>query len=124
MLVRSKPFNTGVELIVDSKVYTLANKSHSLIKQVDLDELDSNSILRYKPVQVFSILYLKGVSTSVEITVYSEKEGCKRANPLSAKTYQVLREQWLRNSKLQGFSRMETPTPDGIIVQELMVVSL
>lgn len=124
MLVRSKLFNTGVELIVDSKVYTLANKSHSLIKQVDLDELDSNSILRYKPVQVFSILYLKGVSTSVEITVYSEKEGCKRANPLSAKTYQVLREQWLRNSKLQGFSRMETPTPDGIIVQELMVVSL
>lgn len=124
MLVRSKPFNTGVELIVDSKVYTLAHKSHSLIKQVYLDELDSNSILRYKPVQVFSILYLKGVSTSVEITVYSEKEGCKRANPLSVKTYQVLREQWLRNSKLQGFSRMETPTPDGIIVQELMVVSL
>lgn len=124
MLVRSKPFNTGVELIVDSKVYTLAHKSHSLIKQVDLEVLDSNSILRYKPVQVFSVLYLKGVSTSVEITVYSEKEGCKRANPLSAKTYQVLREQWLRNSKLQGFSRMETPTPDGIIVQELMVVDL
>lgn len=124
MLVRSRPFNSGVEFIVDSTVYTLAHKSHSLIKQVDLDELDSNSILRYKPVQVFSILYLKGVSTSVEITVYSEKEGCKRANPLSAKTYQVLREQWLRNSKLQGFSRMETPTPDGIIVQELMVVSL
>ena len=124
MLVRSKPFNTGVELIVDSKVYTLAHKSHSLIKQVDLEGLDSNSILRYKPVQVFSVLYLKGVSTSVEITVYSEKEGCKRANPLSAKTYQVLREQWLRNSKLQGFSRMETHTPDGIIVQELMVVSL
>ena len=124
MLVRSKPFNTGVEVIVDSKVYTLAHKSHSLIKQVELEELDSNSILRYKLVQVFSILYLKGVSTSVEITVYSEKEGCKRANPLSAKTYQVLREQWLRNSKLQGFSRMETSTPDGIIVQELMVVDL
>ena len=124
MLVRSKPFNSGVEFIVDSTVYTLAHKSHSLIQKMDLEELDSNTLLRYRPVQVFSVLYLKGVSTSVEITVYSEKEGCKRANPLSSKTYQVLREQWLRNSKLQGFSRMETPTPDGIIVQELMVVDL
>lgn len=124
MLVRSKPFNAGVEFIVESKVYTLAHNSHSLIQQRDVDDLDSNSILRYRPVQVFSILYLKGVSTSVAVVVYSEKEGCKIANPLSAKTYQVVREQWLRNSKLQGFSRMETPTPDGIIVQELMVVGL
>ena len=124
MLVRSKPFNAGVEFIVESKVYTLAHNSHSLIQQRDVDDLDSNSILRYRPVQVFSILYLKGVSTSVAVAIYSEKEGCKIANPLSAKTYQVVREQWLRNSKLQGFSRMETPTPDGIIVQELMVVGL
>ena len=109
---------------MDSKVYTLAHRSHSLIQQVDVEDLDSNSILRYKPVQVFSILYLKEVSTSVAVTVYSEKEGCKRANPLSAKTYQVVREQWLRNNKLQGFSRMETRTPDGVIVQEIMVVGL
>ena len=124
MLVRSKPFNSGVEFIVDSTVYTLAHKSHSLIQKMDLEELDSNTLLRYKPVQVFSVLYLKGVSTSVAVTVYSEKEGCKSANPLSAETYQVLREQWLRNSKLQGFSRMETATPDGVIVQEIMVVAL
>lgn len=124
MLVRSRPFNAGLEFIVDSTVYTLAHKSHSLIQKMDLEDLDSNSILRYRPVQVFSILYLKGVSTSVAVTVYSEKEGCKRANPLSAKTYQVVREQWLRNNKLQGFSRMETPTPDGVIVQEIMVVGL
>lgn len=124
MLVRSRPFNAGLEFIVDSTVYTLAHKSHSLIQKMDLEDLDSNALLRYKPVQVFSVLYLKGVSTSVAVTVYNEKEGCKSANPLSAKTYQVLREQWLRNSKLQGFSHMETPTPDGIIVQELMVVSL
>ena len=117
MLVRSKPFNSGVEFIVDSTVYTLAHKSHSLIQKMDLEDLDSNTLLRY-------ILYLKGVSTSVAITVYNEKEGCKCANPLSAKTYQVVREQWLRSSKLQGFSRMETPTPDGVIVQEIMVVSL
>ena len=124
MLVRSRPFNAGLEFIVDSTVYTLAHKSHSLIQKMDLEDLDSNSILRYRPVQVFSILYLKGLSTSVAVTVYSEKEGCKRANPLSAKTYQVVREQWLRNNKLQGFSRMETPTPDGVIVQEIMVVGL
>lgn len=124
MLVRSRPFNAGLEFIVDSTVYTLAHKSHSLIQKVDLEDLDSNSILRYRPVQVFSILYLKGVSTSVAVTVYSEKEGCKIANPLSAKTYQVVREQWLRNNKLQGFSRMETPTPDGVIVQEIMVVGV
>lgn len=124
MLVRSKPFNSGVEFVVDSTVYTMAHKSHSLIQKMDLEDLDSNTLLRYRPVQVFSVLYLKGISTSVEITVYSEKEGCKRANPLSAKTYQVVREQWLRSSKLQGFSRMETPTPDGVIVQEIMVVSL
>ena len=124
MLVRSRPFNAGLEFIVDSTVYTLAHKSHSLIQKMDLEELDSNSLLRYIPVQVFSVLYLKGVSTSVAVTVYSEKEGCKRANPLSAKTYQVVREQWLRNNKLQGFSRMETPTPDGVIVQEIMVVGL
>ena len=124
MLVRSQPFNAGLEFIVDSTVYTLAHKSHSLIQKRDLEDLDSNSILRYRPVQVFSVLYLKGVSTSVAITVYSEKEGCKNANPLSAKTYQVVREQWLRNSKLQGFSRMETPTPDGVIVQEILVVAL
>lgn len=124
MLVRSRPFNAGLEFIVDSTVYTLAHKSHSLIQKMDLEDLDSNSLLRFRPVQVFSVLYLKGVSTSVVVTVYSEKEGCKSANPLSAKTYQVLREQWLRNSKLQGFSRMETPTPDGVIVQEIMVVSL
>lgn len=124
MLVRSRPFNAGLEFIVDSTVYTLAHKSHSLIQKMDLEDLDSNSILRYKPVQVFSVLYLKGVSTSVAVTVYSEKEGCKSANPLSAKTYQVVREQWLRNNKLQGFSRMETSTPDGVIVQEIMVVGL
>lgn len=124
MLVRSRPFNTGLEFIVDSKVYTLAHKSHTLIKSISLEDLDSNSILRYKPVQVFSVLYLKGVSTSVAVTVYSEKEGCKSANPLSAKTYQVVREQWLRNNKLQGFSRMETTTPDGVIVQEILVVGL
>lgn len=124
MLVRSRPFNAGLEFIVDSTVYTLAHKSHSLIQKMDLEDLDSNSLLRYKPVQVFSILYLKGVSTSVAITVYSEKEGCKSANPLSAKTYQVVREQWLRSSKLQGFSRMETSTPDGVIVQEILVVGL
>lgn len=124
MLVRSRPFNTGLEFIVDSKVYTLAHKSHTLIKSISLEDLDSNSILRYKPVQVFSVLYLKGVSTSVAVTVYSEEEGCKSANPLSAKTYQVVREQWLRNNKLQGFSRMETSTPDGVIVQEIMVVGL
>ena len=124
MLVRSRPFNTGLEFIVDSKVYTLAHKSHTLIKSISLEDLDSNSILRCKPVQVFSVLYLKGVSTSVAVTVYSEKEGCKSANPLSAKTYQVLREQWLRNNKLQGFSRMETTTPDGVIVQEILVVGL
>lgn len=124
MLVRSRPFNAGLEFIVDSTVYTLAHKSHSLIQKMDLEDLDSNSLLRFRPVQVFSVLYLKGVSTSVVVTVYSEKEGCKSANPLSAKTYQVLREQWLRNSKLQGFSRMETPTSDGVIVQELMVVAL
>lgn len=124
MLVRSRPFNAGLEFIVDSTVYTLAHKSHSLIQKMDLEDLDSNSILRYKPVQVFSVLYLKGVSTSVAVTVYSEKEGCKSANPLSAKTYQVVREQWLRNDKLQGFSRMETSTPDGVIVQEIMVVGL
>lgn len=124
MLVRSRPFNAGLEFIVNSTVYTLAHKSHSLIQKMDLEDLDSNSLLRYKPVQVFSVLYLKGVSTSVAITVYSEKEGCKSANPLSAKTYQVVREQWLRNSKLQGFSRMETSTPDGVIVQEIMVVGL
>lgn len=124
MLVRSRPFNTGLEFIVDSKVYTLAHKSHNLIKSISLEDLDSNSILRYKPVQVFSVLYLKGVSTSVAVTVYSEKEGCKSANPLSAKTYQVVREQWLRNNKLQGFSRMETTTPDGVIVQEILVVGL
>ena len=124
MLVRSRPFNTGLEFIVDSKVYTLAHKSHTLIKSISLEDLDSNSILRYKPVQVFSVLYIKGVSTSVAVTVYSEKEGCKSANPLSAKTYQVVREQWLRNNKLQGFSRMETTTPDGVIVQEILVVGL
>lgn len=124
MLVRSRPFNTGLEFIVDSKVYTLAHKSHTLIKSISLEDLDSNSLLRYKPVQVFSVLYLKGVSTSVAVTVYSEKEGCKSANPLSAKTYQVVREQWLRNNKLQGFSRMETTTPDGVIVQEILVVGL
>lgn len=124
MLVRSRPFNAGLEFIVDSTVYTLAHKSHSLIQKMDLEELDSNSLLRYIPVQVFSVLYLKGVSTSVAVTVYSEREGCKSANPLSAKTYQVVREQWLRNNKLQGFSRMETPTPDGVIVQEIMVVGL
>ena len=124
MLVRSRPFNAGLEFIVDSTVYTLAHKSHSLIQKMDLEDLDSNSLLRYRPVQVFSILYLKGVSTSVAVAVYSEKEGCKLANPLSAKTYQVVREQWLRSSKLQGFSRMETPTPDGVIVQELMVVGI
>lgn len=124
MLVRSRPFNAGLEFIVDSTAYTLAHKSHSLIQKMDLEELDSNSLLRYRPVQVFSVLYLKGVSTSVAVTVYSEKEGCKNANPLSAKTYQVVREQWLRNSKLQGFSRMETPTPDGVIVQEILVVAL
>ena len=124
MLVRSRPFNAGLEFIVDSTVYTLAHKSHSLIQKRDLEDLDSNSLLRYKPVQVFSVLYLKGVSTSVAVTVYSEKEGCKSANPLSAKTYQVVREQWLRNSKLQGFSRMETSTPDGVIVQEILVVGL
>lgn len=124
MLVRSRPFNAGVEFIVDSTVYTLAHKSHSLIKKMDLEDLDSNTLLRYKPIQVFSVLYLKGVSTSVAVTVYNEKEGCKCANPLSAKTYQVVREQWLRSSKLQGFSRMETPTPDGVIVQEILVVSL
>ncbi len=124
MLVRSRPFNTGLEFIVDSKVYTLAHKSHTLIKSISLEDLDSNSILRYIPVQVFSVLYLKGVSTSVAVTVYSEKEGCKSANPLSAKTYQVVREQWLRNNKLQGFSRMETTTPDGVIVQEILVVGL
>ena len=124
MLVRSRPFNAGLEFIVDSTVYTLAHKSHSLIQKMDLEELDSNSLLRYIPVQVFSVLYLKGVSTSVAVTVYSEKEGCKSANPLSAKTYQVVRDQWLRNNKLQGFSRMETSTPDGVIVQEIMVVGL
>lgn len=124
MLVRSKPFNSGVEFIVDSTVYTMAHKSHSLIQKMDLEELDSNSLLRYKPVQVFSVLYLKGVSTSVAVTVYNEKEGCKIANPLSAKTYQVLRDQWTRSSKLQGFSRMETPTSDGVIVQEILVVAL
>lgn len=124
MLVRSRPFNAGLEFIVDSTVYTLAHKSHSLIQKMNLEDLDSNSLLRYKPVQVFSVLYLKGVSTSVAITVYSEKEGCKSANPLSAKTYQVVREQWLRNNKLQGFSRMETSTPDGVIVQEILVVGL
>ena len=124
MLVRSRPFNAGLEFIVDSTVYTLAHKSHSLIQKMDLEELDSNSLLRYIPVQVFSVLYLKGVSTSVAVTVYSEREGCKTANSLSAKTYQVVREQWLRNSKLQGFSRMETPTPDGVIVQEIMVVGV
>lgn len=124
MLVRSRPFNTGLEFIVDSTVYTLAHKSHSLIQKMDLEDLDSNSLLRYKPAQVFSVLYLKGVSTSVAVTVYSEKEGCKSANPLSAKTYQVVREQWLRNNKLQGFSRMETSTSDGVIVQEIMVVGL
>lgn len=124
MLVRSRPFNAGLEFIIDSTVYTLAHKSHSLIQKMDLEDLDSNSILRFRPVQVVSVLYLKGVSTSVAVTVYSEKEGCKSANPLSAKTYQVLREQWLRNSKLQGFSRMETPTPDGVIVQEILVVGL
>lgn len=124
MLVRSRPFNAGLEFIINSTVYTLAHKSHSLIKKMDLEDLDSNTLLRYRPVQVFSVLYLKGVSTSVAVTVYNEKEGCKSANPLSAKTYQVLREQWLRSSKLQGFSRMETPTPDGVIVQEIMVVAL
>ena len=124
MLVRSRPFNAGLEFIVDSTVYTLAHKSHSLIQKMDLEDLDSNNLLRFRPVQVVSVLYLKGVSTSVAVTVYSEKEGCKSANPLSAKTYQVLREQWLRNSKLQGFSRMETPTPDGVIVQEILVVGL
>lgn len=124
MLVRSRPFNSGLEFIVDSTVYTLAHKSHSLIKKMDLEDLDSNTLLRYRPVQVFSVLYLKGVSTSVAVTVYSEKGGCKSANPLSAKTYQVIREQWLRSSKLQGFSRMETSTPDGVIVQEILVVSL
>ena len=124
MLVRSKPFKSGVEFIVDSTVYTMAHKSHSLIQKMDLADLDSNTLLRYRPIQVFSVLYLKGVSTSVAVTVYNEKEGCKVANPLSAKTYQVVREQWLRSSKLQGFSRMETPTPDGVIVQEIMVVSL
>lgn len=124
MLVRSRPFNAGLEFIINSTVYTLAHKSHSLIKKMDLEDLDSNTLLRYRPVQVFSVLYLKGISTSVAVTVYNEKEGCKCANPLSAKTYQVLREQWLRSSKLQGFSRMETPTPDGVIVQEIMVVSL
>lgn len=124
MLVRSRPFNAGLEFIINSTVYTLAHKSHSLIKKMDLEDLDSNTLLRYKPVQVFSVLYLKGVSTSVAVTVYNEKEGCKSANPLSAKTYQVVREQWLRNSKLQGFSRMETPTSDGVIVQEIMVVAL
>lgn len=124
MLVRSRPFNAGLEFIINSTVYTLAHKSHSLIKKMDLEDLDSNTLLRYKPVQVFSVLYLKGVSTSVAVTVYNEKEGCKSANPLSAKTYQVVREQWLRDSKLQGFSRMETPTPDGVIVQEIMVVAL
>lgn len=124
MLVRSRPFNAGLEFIIDSTVYTLAHKSHSLIQKMDLEDLDSNSLLRFRPVQVVSVLYLKGVSTSVAVTVYSEKEGCKSANPLSAKTYQALREQWLRNSKLQGFSRMETPTPDGVIVQEILVVGL
>ena len=124
MLVRSRPFNAGLEFIIDSAVYTLAHKSHSLIKKMDLEDLDSNTLLRYRPVQVFSVLYLKGVSASVAVTVYNEKEGCKSANPLSAKTYQVVREQWLRNSKLQGFSRMEIPTPDGVIVQEIMVVAL
>ena len=102
----------------------MAHKSHSLIQKMDLADLDSNTLLRYRPIQVFSVLYLKGVSTSVAVTVYNEKEGCKCANPLSAKTYQVLREQWLRSSKLQGFSRMETPTPDGVIVQEILVVAL
>lgn len=124
MLVRSRPFNTGLEFILDSKVYTLAHKSHSLIKKIDLEDLDSNSLLRYKPVQVFSILYLKGVSTSVAVTVYSEKDGCKSAAPLSAKAYQEVRGQWLKNRRLQGFSRMETTTPDGVIVQEIMVVAL
>ena len=37
MLVRSKPFNSGVEFIVDSTVYTLAHKSHRLIQKMDLE---------------------------------------------------------------------------------------
>lgn len=123
MLVCSRPFGSGVEFIVDSHIYTLAHRSHKLIKKESLVDFPTEELLKYGKAKVFSILYLKGVSTTVAVCEYSSKLGRRVAAPLATSTYKVLRETWLKNTRLQGFARMELPTPDGVIVQEIMVVT-
>ena len=86
MLVRSRPFIAGVEFILGSEVYTLAHRSHTLIKKESLEDLKSDSIIRFKPVKILSALYLKGVSTTVSLTEYTESYGAREASSLSSNT--------------------------------------
>lgn len=124
MLVRSRPFAAGVEFILGSKVYTLAHKSRSLIKQELLGDLKSDMIIRFSPIKIISVLYLKGVSTTVAITEYTESFGVRTASPMSSAQYISLRENLAHSSKLQGYSKIELDTPDGTIMQEIWLVRL
>lgn len=124
LLVRSRPFIAGVEFILGSKVYTLAHRSHTLIKKESLEDLKSDSIIRFKPVQILSALYLKSVSTTVSLTEYTETYGAREASSLTSKQYIALRGNLVSSTKLQGYSKLELPTPDGTIIQEIWVVGL
>ena len=69
-------------------------------------------------------MYLKGVSTTVSLTEYTETYGAREASSLTSKQYIALRGNLVSSTNLQGYSKLELPTPDGTIIQEIWVVGL